>query len=90
MSLPHILPEEGKRGGGGGREGERERMEGARERRKRGGMAMTISYVALALFPSHSYKIWEWPENSRPQYKIQNKIQTKIQTKIPIKNELHM
>ena len=54
MSLPHILPEEGKRGRGGegGREGERERMEGERERiegareiRKRGGMAMTISYV---------------------------------------------
>ena len=45
MSLPHILPEEGKRGEEGGREGEREGMEGARERIKRGGTAMTISYV---------------------------------------------
>ena len=44
MSLPHILPEEGKRGREGGREdGGREEKE--RRKRERG-MAMAISYIA--------------------------------------------
>ena len=35
MSLPHILPEEGKRGREGGREGGREREDGGSEGKKK-------------------------------------------------------
>lgn len=54
MSLPHILPEEGKRGREGGERGWREGRKGKKKKRKRNGNGNFIHSPTLALFPGHS------------------------------------